>query len=107
MRFFSDNAAAAHPKVIEAIATASRDIHARKKAEARKKAAMEAIKAANYQEGKAILESTLKNAEMRERITAEGFETGDTSAARLRDVIKRDIAKWSRVVKEANIKVAQ
>jgi tripartite-type tricarboxylate transporter receptor subunit TctC len=53
------------------------------------------------------IESTLKNAEMRERITAEGFETGDTSAARLRDVIKRDIAKWSKVVKEANIKVAQ
>jgi tripartite-type tricarboxylate transporter receptor subunit TctC len=53
------------------------------------------------------IESTLKNAEMRERISAEGFETGDTGAARLRDVIKRDIAKWSKVVKEANIKVTQ
>jgi tripartite-type tricarboxylate transporter receptor subunit TctC len=51
--------------------------------------------------------STLKNPEMRERIAAEGFETGDTGVARLRGVMKRDIAKWSKVVKEANIKVAQ
>jgi tripartite-type tricarboxylate transporter receptor subunit TctC len=51
--------------------------------------------------------AALKNPEMRERLAAEGFETGDTGAARLRDVMKRDIAKWSKVVKEANIKVAQ
>jgi tripartite-type tricarboxylate transporter receptor subunit TctC len=51
--------------------------------------------------------AALKNPEMRERLAAEGFETGDTSAARLRDVMKRDIAKWSKVVKAANIKVAQ
>jgi tripartite-type tricarboxylate transporter receptor subunit TctC len=51
--------------------------------------------------------ATLKNPEMRERLAAEGFETGDTGAVRLRDVMKRDIAKWSKVVKEANIKVAQ
>jgi len=51
--------------------------------------------------------AALKNPEMRERLAAEGFETGDTGAPRLRDVMKRDIAKWSKVVKEANIKVAQ
>ena len=51
--------------------------------------------------------ATLANPEMRERMAAEGFETGDTSAPHLREVIKRDIAKWSKVVKQANIKVAQ
>ena len=49
----------------------------------------------------------LKNPEMRERMAAEGFETGDTGAAHLREVMQRDIVKWSKVVKEANIKVAQ
>ena len=51
--------------------------------------------------------ATLTNPEMRERIAAEGFEIGDTGAAWLLDVMKRDLAKWSKVVKEANIKVAQ
>ncbi len=51
--------------------------------------------------------AALTNPEMRERIAAEGFEIGDTKAARLFDVMKRDIAKWSKVVKQANIKVAQ
>jgi hypothetical protein len=44
---------------------------------------------------------------MRERLAAEGFASGETSAARLRDVMRRDIAKWTKVVKEANIKVSQ
>lgn len=51
--------------------------------------------------------TTLTNPEMRERIAAEGFEIGATTAARLQDVMKRDIAKWSTVVKKANIRVAQ
>ena len=51
--------------------------------------------------------AALTNPEMRERIAAEGFEIGDTKAARLLEVMKRDIAKWSKVVKAANIKVAQ
>ena len=51
--------------------------------------------------------ATLKSPEMRERLAAEGFETGDTSAARLLDVMKRDIAKWGKVVKEANIRVTE
>ncbi|MEO7726414.1 MAG: tripartite tricarboxylate transporter substrate binding protein [Burkholderiales bacterium] len=51
--------------------------------------------------------AALTNPEMRERIAAEGFEIGDTKAARLLEVMKRDIAKWSKVVKQANIKVAQ
>jgi tripartite-type tricarboxylate transporter receptor subunit TctC len=51
--------------------------------------------------------SALKGADMRERLAAEGFASGETSAARLRDVMKRDIAKWTKVVKEANIRIAQ
>ncbi len=51
--------------------------------------------------------ATLKNPEMRERIAAEGFEIGDTSVGRLLGVMKRDIAKWSKVVKDASIQVAQ
>ena len=43
----------------------------------------------------------------KERIAAEGFEIGATSAARLQEVMKRDIAKWTKVVKTANIRVAQ
>jgi len=44
---------------------------------------------------------------MKERIAAEGFEIGATSSARLQEVMKRDIAKWTKVVKTANIRVAQ
>jgi tripartite-type tricarboxylate transporter receptor subunit TctC len=51
--------------------------------------------------------SALKSPDMRERLAAEGFASGETSAARLRDVMRRDIAKWTKVVKEANIKVSQ
>ena len=53
------------------------------------------------------IQVSFKNPEMRERIAAEGFETDDTSAARLHDVVTRDVAKWSTVVKAANIKIAQ
>jgi tripartite-type tricarboxylate transporter receptor subunit TctC len=51
--------------------------------------------------------AALKSPDMRERLAGEGFASGETSAARLRDVIKRDIAKWTKVVKDANIKVSQ
>jgi tripartite-type tricarboxylate transporter receptor subunit TctC len=51
--------------------------------------------------------AALKSPDMRERLAGEGFASGETSAAQLRSVIKRDIAKWTKVVKEANIKVSQ
>jgi tripartite-type tricarboxylate transporter receptor subunit TctC len=51
--------------------------------------------------------AVLTNPDMKERIAAEGFEIGATSAARLQEVMKRDIAKWTKVVKTANIRVAQ
>jgi tripartite-type tricarboxylate transporter receptor subunit TctC len=40
----------------------------------------------------------------KERMSAEGFETGDTSSARFTETIKRDVAKWKRVVKDGNIR---
>jgi hypothetical protein len=40
-------------------------------------------------------------------MAAEGFEVGESSAARLDAVMKRDIAKWTRVVTQANIKVTE
>ena len=51
--------------------------------------------------------AVLTNPEMRERIAAEGFEIGATDAGRLQDVMKRDLAKWSKVVKAANIRAVQ
>ena len=44
--------------------------------------------------------------DMQERMTAEGFESGDTSSARFTETIKRDVAKWKRVVKDGHIKIA-
>ena len=51
--------------------------------------------------------AVLTNPDMKERIAAEGFEIGATSSARLQEVMKRDITKWTKVVKTANIRVAQ
>jgi tripartite-type tricarboxylate transporter receptor subunit TctC len=51
--------------------------------------------------------TVLTNPEMRERIAGEGFEIGATTAVRLQEVMRRDIVKWTKVVKTANIKVAQ
>jgi tripartite-type tricarboxylate transporter receptor subunit TctC len=51
--------------------------------------------------------AVLANPEMRERIAAEGFEIGATTAVRLQEVMRRDIVKWTKVVKTANIRVAQ
>ncbi len=44
--------------------------------------------------------------DLKDRLSAEGFEIGDTSAARFTEIIKRDVAKWRRVAKEGNIRVA-
>ncbi len=42
--------------------------------------------------------------DVKERIAADGMEPAGGSPEHLREVIKRDIAKWQRVVKIANIK---
>ncbi|HYH43421.1 MAG TPA: tripartite tricarboxylate transporter substrate binding protein [Burkholderiales bacterium] len=49
----------------------------------------------------------LKAPDVRERMAAEGLELPDTSPEYFRKVLRRDIEKWTRVVKAANIKVDQ
>jgi tripartite-type tricarboxylate transporter receptor subunit TctC len=44
--------------------------------------------------------------DLQERMAAEGFESGDTSAARFTAVIKRDVAKWKRVAQDGKIRIA-
>jgi len=41
---------------------------------------------------------------VKERMASFGFEPAGGSPDRLREVIKREIAKWQKVVKIANIK---
>ena len=54
----------------------------------------------------AEIHKATQSKDMQERMVAEGFESGDTSSARFTEIIKRDIAKWKRVMKEGNIKIA-
>jgi tripartite-type tricarboxylate transporter receptor subunit TctC len=49
----------------------------------------------------------LRAPDVRERMAAEGLELPDTSSEYFRKVLRRDIEKWMRVVKAANIKVDQ
>jgi tripartite-type tricarboxylate transporter receptor subunit TctC len=43
--------------------------------------------------------------DLQDRMAAEGFESGDTSAARFTATIKRDVAKWKRVAREGKIQM--
>ncbi len=52
-------------------------------------------------------DAILKAPDVRERMAAEGLELPDTSPEYFRKVLQRDIEKWTRVVKAANIKVDQ
>jgi tripartite-type tricarboxylate transporter receptor subunit TctC len=47
----------------------------------------------------------LQSPEIRNRLEAEGSELGGISPAEFAQLIRAEIAKWTRVVKEANIKV--
>ena len=49
----------------------------------------------------------LRAPDVRGRMASEGLELPDTAPDYFRKVLQRDIAKWSRVVKEGNIKVDQ
>jgi tripartite-type tricarboxylate transporter receptor subunit TctC len=42
--------------------------------------------------------------DVKERLAAAGSEPVDASQERLREVLKRDVSKWQKVVKIANIK---
>jgi len=43
--------------------------------------------------------------EMRERMAGEGLEPAGGPPEQFRDVLRRDVPKWIRVVKEANVQV--
>jgi tripartite-type tricarboxylate transporter receptor subunit TctC len=47
----------------------------------------------------------LQTPEFRERLSADAMEPVGGSPARFLEVLKRDVAKWQRVVKVGNIRV--
>ena len=51
------------------------------------------------------LNRILQLPEVRERLTADGIEIDGGPAERFREVLARDVPKWQRVVKLANIKL--
>ena len=42
---------------------------------------------------------------MKERLISEGFEIDDSPPAVFQALLKRDVEKWKKVVKEAKVKV--
>jgi len=44
---------------------------------------------------------------MQERMAGEGLEPGGGPPQRFQEVLKRDVPKWQKVVKEANVKSIQ
>jgi tripartite-type tricarboxylate transporter receptor subunit TctC len=53
------------------------------------------------------IHKAVQSKDMQERMAAEGLEGGDTSSTRFTAIIKREVAKWKRVAKDANVKVIQ
>ncbi len=43
--------------------------------------------------------------DMKERLASEGFDISDATPEEFRAVLKRDVAKWTKVVKAANVQV--
>jgi len=52
----------------------------------------------------AEIRKALKQPDMRERLAGEGLDPADSPPERFSEVVKRDVAKWTRVVKAGNIK---
>ncbi|MGE0874064.1 MAG: tripartite tricarboxylate transporter substrate binding protein [Burkholderiales bacterium] len=51
--------------------------------------------------------AVLAQADLRERLAGMGMEPAGGSPAKLADMLSSDIAKWAKVIKEANISVAK
>src|SRR5262249_34326797 len=51
----------------------------------------------------AELLATLKTREMRERVGAQGAETAGTSPGEFATMVKREVAKWAKVIRDAGI----
>ena len=45
--------------------------------------------------------------EMKERMAGEGVEPAGGPPEQFRDVLRRDVPKWKKVVQDANVKVIQ
>ncbi len=50
------------------------------------------------------IRKALKLPDMRERLASEGLEPADSPPERFSEVVRRDVAKWRKVVKAGNIK---
>ena len=47
----------------------------------------------------------LRSAELQEQLATQGFEPATSTPEQLRALIDKDLARWSKVVSENNIKV--
>jgi len=55
----------------------------------------------------AEIRKATKLPDMKARLTSEGFDIADSPPELFQTIVKRDVAKWTKVVKEANVKVIQ
>ncbi len=53
------------------------------------------------------IRNAIKLPDMKERLFGEGLDVADGPPELFQAIVKRDVAKWSKVVKEANVKVIQ
>jgi tripartite-type tricarboxylate transporter receptor subunit TctC len=53
-------------------------------------------------QGEAV--KALANEEVGQRLVAQGFDTGGTTPEQFADIIRRDMARWQKVIAKANIK---
>lgn len=51
------------------------------------------------------IRKTLKQPDMRERLAGEGLDPADSPPERFSEVVRRDVAKWQKVVKTGKISV--
>lgn len=55
----------------------------------------------------AEIRKATKLPDMKARLTSEGFDIADSPPELFQTIVIRDVAKWTKVVKEANVKVIQ
>ena len=53
----------------------------------------------------AEVRAAVASSEMREVISAQGFEPSASSPEQFSEVIRREVAKWTRVVKTSGVRV--
>jgi tripartite-type tricarboxylate transporter receptor subunit TctC len=51
--------------------------------------------------------NAIKQPDFKERLLGDAIDPADAPPEVFRDMIRRDVAKWSKVVKAANVKVIQ